>query len=201
MPIQPPNAPHHHLRSTLSFSSSPSKPHVPARYLLTQANRCFPPPLLLFDMPRLLPFQPLHSMPLSSASPSVLHTPVCGLHTPIRLPSSITACLNHPSCLLVLGFYFVFLFYFLSSLLFLSYNPPRSSCFFFPVMETWGCLLYLEEVLVGLKDLLKIMPLLISPLLGDWVWLKGHVPILRWFDAYFLGFCPKCKGLRHFLPL
>ena len=59
-------------------------------------------------------------------------------------------------------------------------------------------------VRVGLKGLSKVIPLLVSSLLGVQVWLKGLVrvktlPLLFCFGAYttlcspFLDFCPRHK--------
>jgi len=113
--VQPPNAPshllHRPLHSTPPFPLSPSNSHQPTCGLLGLGNATFQS--LHFSPTCLLPLQPLCSLPPPFASPSAFHAPVYGMHAQVRLPSSVAACLHLQLCLIVVGFHFIFLLYFM----------------------------------------------------------------------------------------
>jgi hypothetical protein len=79
------------LRSLPPLFSFLLSPHAPARYLHAQVRRCFPPLLLLFDAPLLLPLHPLRFMSLST---STWLAPKLGYHPrrSLSLSSSMPCC-------------------------------------------------------------------------------------------------------------
>jgi hypothetical protein len=146
---------------------------------------CFPLSLPLSNVPCHRHHQPLCSSLTSSVTPSSVHASAHGLHALDNPPSLFTVYLSHPPWLVVVGFCFVFLLYFLYffcySWVIVSLDLVILSCggdpFFFFFLECVGSKFssasppqpplgdhycYLTEIRIRLKGLSRIMSLSIQ---------------------------------------